>query len=164
MKVNYSLGTLKNVAVNNGKRMLAVAATGLALATASVSSHALEVFGTLDPLSGPFGLDELALTFTPGTYGFTVVGPVTFSLYTSTYTPVAVTASSGFGLVTSYTFASLSGPYIVDLFGLAGASYKLGVLGTGTVSSVPEPQSLVLALAGIGVLAFVSRRRLDSEG
>ncbi|RZL00454.1 MAG: PEP-CTERM sorting domain-containing protein [Rubrivivax sp.] len=158
MKMN-SVTVVKNKVMKRGKQLAAIAATGLALATASLPSHALEVSGTLDPLVGVFGLDELALAFTPGTYAFTVVGPVTFSLYTPSYTPVAFTSSSGFGLVSTYTFASLSGSYIVDLFGLSGASYKVGILGTGTVSSVPEPESLVMALAGLGVLVFVSRRR-----
>jgi MYXO-CTERM domain-containing protein len=158
MKIN-PVTTLKNKVLKSGKQLMAVAATGLALATASMPSQALEVSGTLDPAFSVFGLDELTLSFTSGTYAFTVVGPVTFSLYTPTYTPVAFTSSTGVGLVSSYTFASLSGPYIVDLFGLNGASYKLSVIGTGTVSSVPEPESLGLALAGLGVLVFVSRRR-----
>lgn len=162
MRMNESVTTVKNAVVKNGKRMLAVAATGLALATASVSSHALEVTGTLDTF-GKYGLDELAYSYTPGDYTFITYGKVTFTLFDAMDQVVDPSSFGAFVAPKSnyYNFEGLSGIYTVTLFGAAGTPYKLtisGDLGTA-VTPVPEPESMVLALAGLGVLVFVGRRR-----
>lgn len=141
-----------------------VAAASMA---AAGTANAIEMTGTLDPtmvpMLGTVGLDVLALSFTPGDYVVSIVGPASPSLFmdpSSTF--VNYTSSTGMGSLYSYMYTGLSGTYKLSLLGTAGASYKVSVFGTGTVAVVPEPESLALALGGLGVLGLLGRRRLTN--
>ena len=67
--------------------------------------------------------------------------------------------SSSPSLVTGYGFLS-SGDYYIGVSGTAsgayGGAYVLGL----NVSPVPEPETYLMMLAGLGVILVVSRRRL----
>jgi len=162
------LSRLTGSALKSSKRVVAMAATGLALATASVSSQAnvVVVSGTLDPTIVPFGLDLLPYDFTSGNYAFTVLGSPVLTLFTTSYSPISP-VTSGVPGVTTYSFAGLSGSYLISLFGAASAPYTLVMSGTGTITpTVPEPESFALALAGLGAVATIMRRRrnFDNNG
>ncbi|MBC7700373.1 PEP-CTERM sorting domain-containing protein [Aquabacterium sp.] len=160
-----SLGILTGAAFKSSKRVAAIVATGLALATASVSSQAVEVVvGTLDVTPTPFGIDLLAYDFSSGNYAFTVVGSPMLSLFTTSYSPISP-ITSGVPGVTTYSFAGLSGSYLISLFGAPSAPYTLVMSGTGTITptAVPEPESYVLALAGLGAVGTLMRRRRNSD-
>ena len=153
-------------ALNRLLQRVAGVATGLAMATASLPSHAIEVTGSLPavvvPPLGTIGVEGLTFNFTPGDYLFSVIGPVAVSLYTPTNSTISPTLVSGLPGLMSYTFTGLSGVYTLGLFGAVGAEYKVGILGTGIVTAVPEPESVALALGGLGVLGFMARRRLSA--
>lgn len=44
-------------------------------------------------------------------------------------------------------------------FEFAGSSFSRGISGGSIISSVPEPMTTTLMLAGLGILGFVARRR-----
>lgn len=161
-----SLGSLTNSAFKHTKRVAAVVTTGLALATASVPSQAAVevVTGTLDATTVPFGVDLLAYDFSSGNYALTVLGSPVLSLFTTSYAPVSP-ITSGVPGVTTYSFAGLSGSYLISLFGVADSPYTLVMSGTGTITptAVPEPESYALALAGLGAVAVLMRRRRHGD-
>jgi hypothetical protein len=148
------------------KKWLLAAVAAASMAAAGTAS-AIELTGSLDPTVvpplGTVGLDVLALSFTPGDYVVSIVGPASPSLFTDpSNTFVNYTSSSGLGSLYTYLYSGLSGTYKLSLLGTAGAPYKISVFGTGTVAVVPEPESLALALGGLGVLGLLGRRRLTN--
>ena len=164
MKMN-ELSRLTGSALKNSRRVAAVVVTGLALAAGSSAQAGVVTFsGTLDP-AGPFGHDLLAYDFTAGNYIFTVVGSPVLSLFTAAYAPISPITSGAPG-ITAYTFANLTaGSYLVSLFGAANVPYTLVMAGTGAVTptAVPEPESLALALAGLGSAGILMRRRRNDN-
>jgi PEP-CTERM motif len=70
--------------------------------------------------------------------------------------------------VASSPFMAFSGPITLVVSGVAGPSFTTGssvaatYAGMLNVSNVPEPESAALLLAGLGVLGFLSRRRLGT--
>lgn len=147
------------------KHWLASAAVAAAMSMAGSGAQALEVSGTLDPVAvpglGTVGLDVLILSFTPGDYLLTVTGPASPTLFSlPSLTFKGYTASIGSPGVFSFLYSGLSGDYKLSLSGSVGAAYTIGVLGGGTVTLVPEPESIALALAGLGVVGLLGRRRL----
>lgn len=148
------------------KKWILAAVAAASMASAGTAS-AIELTGALDPtvvpVLGTVGLDVLTLSFTAGDYVVSVVGPASPSLFSDpSNTFVNYTSSSGLGSLYTYLYSGLSGTYKLSLLGTAGAAYKVSVFGTGTVTVVPEPESLALALGGLGVLGLLGRRRLTS--
>ena len=65
--------------------------------------------------------------------------------------------------ISSYTFSNLAaGAYSFTLNGLStgrtGGQYTLSL---GATPAVPEPESIALALAGLGVISLMARRKLN---
>ena len=72
------------------------------------------------------------------------------------------------GLVTNFGNGTFSGFFgLTTGDALAGGSYALRLVGTGTgtyngnisISAVPEAETYVMMLAGVGLMGFVARRR-----
>lgn len=149
------------------KKWLVSAVAAATLALSAGAANALEVSGTLDaatlPGLGPVGLDVLTLSFTSGSFLLTVQGSATSTLFSSPSNSfVGYTSSMGLPGAYTYLYSGLTGTYKLSLLGSAGASYTVGILGTGSVTLVPEPESMALALAGLGVLGLLGRRRLTA--
>jgi hypothetical protein len=144
-----------------------LAAVAAASMVSAGTASAIELTGSLDPtvvpMLGTVGLDVLTLSFTAGNYAVSVVGPASPSLFADpSNTFVNYTSSMNLGSLYTYLYSGLSGTYKLSLLGTPGASYKVSVFGTGTVAVVPEPESLALALGGLGVLGLLGRRRLST--
>nr|WP_179950594.1 FxDxF family PEP-CTERM protein [Aquabacterium olei] len=80
------------------------------------------------------------------------------SLNGTAFSLASSSTASGPVISTTYTYSLLNYP-------LSAGSYTLDVKATGafggvaTLAPVPEPESLALAVAGLGVAGFVARRR-----
>jgi hypothetical protein len=90
-----------------------------------------------------------------------------FTQETSTYgtqtgTFVSAASSSVTSLADSYLAAALSfsGTSTYQVTKLTNATYQVLVTATRVVSSVPEPESYALFLAGLGAVGMIARRRL----
>lgn len=148
------------------KKWLASTVAAAAMALAAGSASALEVTGGLTLVPGSSsGLD---------TFTFSLSGDTDLTISVSGTSLVQGALYDGGSLIDPddflklkkqviYTFEGLTaGIYSFDLFGAAGGSYKLSIISDYgvTVSPVPEPESLALALGGLGVLGLLGRRRL----
>lgn len=89
---------------------------------------------------------------TPGTYGFTTfITPGDEPILVSG--PVTITAA--FALAGNF-----SGPAFVSYEGdISGDDFENTFSGTVTITAVPEPETWFLWIAGLGLLAGLSRRR-----
>ena len=151
------------------------AAAALALAAAS-SAQASSFFGTVNG-AGNFTVD--AYTVTVGTTfnvtggvasnSFIVpvtVGPgITFNITVDALTLSGVTfgSFSDNDLSDGFSFSGISaGTYTLKLIG--SASSPLGGIYAGNITTtpVPEAQTTALALAGLGVVGLLARRRKAS--
>jgi PEP-CTERM motif len=144
-------------------------ASALAMAGAMASAHALPTLDTSDPFLMPvFGIGfggpgvtsyELSFSQTSSLTGMifgltpsTVMTGITLTPFGGTTISYADPDSG------SFTFGGLSsGPYTLSFaYTSSGVGGFAGVINT---SVVPEPEAYGLALAGLGVVAFVARRR-----
>lgn len=150
------------------KKWLASAVAAAAMAMSAGAAQALELTGSLTAVPGSSsGLD---------TFTFSLSGDTDLTIAVSGSSLIQGALYDGASLIDPddffklkkqviYTFEGLTaGIYSFDLFGAAGASYKLNVISDFGVSvtPVPEPESLALALGGLGVLGLLGRRRLAS--
>lgn len=73
--------------------------------------------------------------------------------------------SSGSAEFALLDLTNITGPLTLTVTGTAGPSFNAGegvnasYAGTLNVTAIPEPGTLALALAGLGVVGFLSRRR-----
>jgi hypothetical protein len=149
-------------------------ATGAYATTTDWGSHdPLEVAAAITPV-GPF--DDLYL-FTLGsgnnTFSTTVANNLTNILgIAGGQVALYETVGAVDTLIGNYAFDGTTGNLSYAFGTLQGGSYHYEVMGTGTgsqggfysltstISMVPEPAGLVLLLAGLGAIGFVTRRRL----
>jgi hypothetical protein len=132
---------------------------GLALAVAATGAQAEDVSGsfvssTSTYLTG-FASDAGLLT---GSVMSSFTGKAGYDIYKVLVDGVSVPDLLP-GLNDYYDFSApvLGGFHTIAVF---GKSYGGSFVGSYEVSSVPEPESLALALAGLGIVASVTRRRL----
>ncbi len=145
------------------------------LVSAAASAQALPVLNTVNPTNMPvFGV-----TFGAGTssinYGlsFTQASTLTGSLYSlfpslpTTMTAISLTGGNNYSSLITLP-ASDSGTF--SFTGITAGSYTLSFSYTtqglggfsgviNTTPAVPEPESVALALAGLGIVGLVARRR-----
>ena len=145
----------------------AVAAASMALASGGASA-ALSVSGTFDPLALPYAGGASVTFALLSSGGITAVLSGAGPVFGGLYSPASVTPSFSTSLPSLQTIYSFTGPaagiYTFELFGPVGTSFTLDIaptLGT-SVALVPEPESLALALGGLGVLGLLGRRRLSN--
>lgn len=162
-------------------RVIKWVATALALAAASVGAQAASVpylGGYADPGEFTFGGGAFVLptessltgdiTFS-GTYG--KQGPDSFdmviyltegaaSLSSSAKVKSLMGDEAAGALVWDFSFNNVaSGTYKLWYSGYTNDTPIASLGGNFTVSSVPEPESYAMLLAGLGALGFVARRR-----
>ena len=158
--------------------ILLAAASGLAQAEAPV-----EVFAATNTVFGD-SFQSQSYEFTVGDVGLPRLLVSLFDNEVPTpfqYLELAVTRTGGATVGTvaldttasgSFAFDLLPGSYTAIVFGLPGAT-NLVLRGGGTrevfagtygvtVNAVPEPGTYALLLAGLGMMAFVARRRMRS--
>jgi PEP-CTERM motif len=89
----------------------------------------------------------------------TGVSDIDFSSGTLNGLPLTLTTDAGGFVELLYTPApfAVTGPLTLIIKGASGANASYS--GTLNVTAVPEPQSIVLMLAGLSVMGFVARRR-----
>lgn len=114
-------------------------------ATFTLTSLSVLNGGVISALNGNQDVDFLSISISgpSGTFAFTQLSP----------DPVEVWSTPTAGFVLA------PGGYTLTLTGVnsaGGGSYA----GTLAVTPVPEPTSLALLLGGLGVVGFVSRRRI----
>lgn len=111
---------------------------------------------------------------TSGSYSFTSLASPTWDnfliLYQTSFNPAAALSnalianddSPGIGSSAFTTNLSAGTPYILVTTGFGNnnfGAYTDTITGPGNVVAVPEPESYALMGAGLGLLAWVSRRR-----
>jgi MYXO-CTERM domain-containing protein len=156
------------------KALVSLAAVAAMSAAHAVSLPPASGPGTIDLSTGSASIvgavfaapDSATYSFTlgAGTYDlglslFTVFGSIDISSISLTgyasVTPVAGTAS----------FSGLTGGSLYDLTVNFGANTMGGSVFAGTVTAtpVPEAESVALALAGLGVVGLLRRRRAQND-
>lgn len=115
-------------------------------------------------LAGPSTVNSLAsvLTLPFGSFDFSVANGLV-ELYSGSVGSGSLLGSYSFA-TGSGSFGSLgAGEYFYkvsgDAIGTSGGAYTM----TSTVSAVPEPETLALMLAGLGVIGVAARRRRESH-
>nr|WP_316642339.1 FxDxF family PEP-CTERM protein [uncultured Roseateles sp.] len=90
------------------------------------------------------------------------VADIDFTSATLNGIPVALTTDAGGYVELLYTPSdyALTGPLTLIVKGTSGANASYS--GTLNVTAVPEPETVALMLAGLGVMGFVARRRRTS--
>lgn len=139
--------------------LLAAGAMSQAVAAATViDSDSIAAF-TPDSFSFNLASDSFAsFTATVRNGSNVPVKPLSFDLYSGT---TLIAASSSLGSIsTNNTYSNLlAGMYTLKFESSVAGTYKI-TQGTGVaVTAVPEPESIALALAGIGVAGTLLRRR-----
>jgi hypothetical protein len=127
--------------------------------------------------SGPGALLQ-SITFTVGAGVGSLIGEAAWEVSTATGTGprligvnIDIFDSSNL-LVTSDTFAGALGGFAISTFAssIGPGTYKMVATGTGVrdssldvtlsfITAVPEPQTYGLMMAGLGMIAFLGRRR-----
>jgi hypothetical protein len=166
-------------------KSLAIAAALAASASASFAedwnSTVPLLSGSTDSWSAGFNVTHLeagsftdTFTFTPDLGGFVSASLITIGGFAAADldflsasingTPLTL-SSSGSGEFALLDLTSLTGPLVLTVTGTAGPSFEAGAgvnasyAGTLNVTAIPEPGTLALAMAGLGVVGFLSRRR-----
>ena len=144
-------------------------------------------YGTIGPISGPAALGIGSGGHTP-LGAFTDTWTFTVAPANSFYLSAEVVAGNSFGVTFSSVDLTGAGAYGPFLFAnttdfsvpqsplLAPGAYTLTVAGTTLVTGgfyvaavnfnttpIPEPQTYVMMLAGLGLMGFVARRRRQKE-
>jgi len=147
------------------------------LAAGSVSAFAVGPgsLGTIDNTSVVVG-NNVSGAFFFDTYTFTITGTSTisggaFPAFISGFTAVlqdSTFASIGTDTTPSdgFSFSGLAaGNYAISFLGFPTSSTLSAYGGVVTaVTTVPEPETYALMLAGLGVMGFVATRRRSSRG
>lgn len=132
---------------------------GLVLAVAATGAQAEDVDGSFVSSSSTyltgFASDAGLLT---GSVMSSFTGKAGYDIF-----KVLVDGNSVPDLLPGYNdYYEFSAPVLAGFHTIAvfGKSYGGSFVGSYGVTTVPEPESLALALAGIGIVASVSRRRM----
>ena len=156
------------------RHLVAAAAVAVASAGATAAPLDLGTNPTYEPVTG-FGsaADLGTVTFS---YAFTLdattdfsdlfvslrpTDPVDFTLTLTGPTGSALTGSATYAAKKEFTFSSLAdGAYVLSIVGTPTSSTFASYGGFVNVTpAVPEPESIALALAGLGVAFTLGRRR-----
>jgi hypothetical protein len=148
-------------------KCLMSAVAGAVMALSAGAANALTVSGTFDsiyPYTGGASVTFELLSSGGITTVISGTGPTFGGLYSpAPVAPSAVLSLPSFQSI--YSFTSLAaGIYTFELFGPAGTGFTFDIIPSyGTsVALVPEPESLALGIAGLGVLGMLGRRRLSA--
>ncbi|HIV71412.1 MAG TPA: FxDxF family PEP-CTERM protein [Candidatus Aquabacterium excrementipullorum] len=147
------------------------------LATAFSSAFAATPIslGT-NPDSAPIVGTGLSTTPVPWSYSFTLdsltdlsnltlslrsTDPVDYSISLTGPTSTTIAIAGSTNIPATYSFNSLAdGAYVLSIIGTPSSSYSAAYGGSlSAVAAVPEPESLALTLAGLGVAGTLLRRR-----
>jgi hypothetical protein len=102
-----------------------------------------------DPVSGAAYDSFVAANLSAGSYTATVTQFQSF--------PVGPLLSNGFGGSLTENFGSRTSQWALDVSNVENAT-----IGTTYISAVPEPESVSMLLAGLGVLRFMAKRRREN--
>ena len=153
--------------MNTQTKWLTSAVAGAVMALSAGAASALTVTGSFASFGSPY-TGSASVTFELlSSGGLTTVLSGTAPVFGGLYSPAPVTPASSTSLPsfqTIYSFTGLAaGVYTFELFGPLGTGYTFDLIPSyGTsVTLVPEPESLALGIAGLGVLGMLGRRRLS---
>lgn len=156
--------------MNMQAKWLASAVAGAVMALSAGAAHALDVEGTFASTGfPPTGGASVTFELLSGG-GLTTVISGTGVTFGGLYGPASVLPAASYTLPsfqTIYSFTGLAaGVYTFNLFGPVGTDFTLSLIPSKGVSIalVPEPESLALGIAGLGVLGLLGRRRLSDSG
>ena len=95
---------------------------------------------------------------------FSGMGNITFLAADLNGTPLAAGAVSPvpgmvYNYVTTLTAAAVSGPMVLTIHGMNTTGGSYGGDLTLSMAPVPEPETYAMLLGGMGILAFLARRR-----
>lgn len=154
-------------------KKLALAAAIVATTSSAFANNVVDAPG-FDGLTSTFSAVHTAGSFTD-TFTFTLSGitsaslslitigagiaDIDFTSATLNSLPLTLTTDAGgfVEILYSPTDFAVTGPLTLIVNGTSGANASYS--GTLNVTAVPEPETVALMLAGLGVLGFVARRR-----
>lgn len=161
-------------------------AAALAVATVSFGAQAATYdFGAHDPLEASFVIPGAGIVGSGGfldfyTFALASAEVVTSTVVSNNLSPVVGITGGQYAIVDAATLAPVSAAFSFSgttgstshSVSLGAGSYAYAVLGTAsgligyysltsTIVPVPEPTSLAMLLAGLGVVGFLIKRRQD---